>query len=1117
MPDKMLRLIVCAIAVAAIGLLGALSFGAGANKAEARAAAKTAAPAQEVKAEAPKKAGSGGAKDAYLASLQPQVANTQSLKALRMAIEDLAKSFPSAYKNAAAHINALNALEKDLPAFEQSASGSDKTAATNYKARYEELKRNVLIVDNPLLAFDKLLLVKREDDGKKSGRSLGLPQNWQGNSSLDTKLNNEIATLAYKDKSAPIVTLCKPPQPTFVGDVDLHFSAEKMLFSSIGSNGRWQVFEIKMDGSGFRQVTLGVEPDIDSYDPMYLPDGRIIFNSSSTFVGVPCVGGADYVGNLHIMNPDGRSVRRLTFDQDNDWCPTMLPDGRVLYTRWEYTDSAHYFSRVLMRMNPDGTGQSEFYGSNSYWPNSTFYAKPLSGDGSKFIAVISGHHGDARMGELVVFNASKGRKEDAGAIQRIPGYGKKVEAIIKDSLVNPSWPKFLHPYPLSEKYFLVSMKPHPQALWGIYLVDIFDNLTLVREEPGAALLEPIPVCKNPAPPVIPDKVKLNQRIATANIQDIYTGPGLRGVPRGSVKSLRVFQYEYSYRNMGGHYVVGMEGPWDVRRLIGTVPVYEDGSAIFEIPANTPVAIQPLDAEGKALQQMRSWFVGMPGEFISCTGCHESQNTAIVTKMTIASRRAPDKPAPWYGPKRGFSFVRDVQPALDKYCVGCHNGAKDRPNLADTTIIKTSGGISPLPVSYIDLHPYIRRNGPEGDYSLLTPLEFHADTSELVQMLERGHHNVKPDAEFWDRLITWIDLNVPCYGTWGEIHPIPQNFAQRRYEMKKLFCGIDEDIEAIPDMPKKQIAFVQPAPMPAKPAPVTLGSWPLGAAKAMQMQQALGQTDLTLDLGGGEKIALKRIPVGEFVMGDTQGEVDEYPTAKVAIARPFWMAVTEVSLQQYQKFDPAHKNGYYDMHYKDQVKPGYLMDLPNVPVIRVSWHEAMGFCKWLSQKTGKKVTLPTEAQWEWACRAGTNTPFNYGDLNTDFSKSANLADRSLKKLAVRGVDPQPIANPDKFWDFVPKDERFDDGVLHLAEIGQYLPNAWGLKNMHGNVAEWTLSSYRPYPLSVDAGKDDAAAGGKKVVRGGSWYERPKYARSSYRQSYPDWQEVYNVGIRVIVEE
>ena len=160
-------------------------------------------------------------------------------------------------------------------------------------------------------------------------------------------------------------------------------------------------------------------------------------------------------------------------------------------------------------------------------------------------------------------------------------------------------------------------------------------------------------------------------------------------------------------------------------------------------------------------------------------------------------------------------------------------------------------------------------------------------------------------------------------------------------------------------------------------------------------------------------------------------------------------------------------------------------------------------------------MPTEAQWEWACRGGSATPFWYGDLDTDFSKFANLGDVSLKKLAVRGVNPQPIPDPDKFWDFVPKDARFDDGVVHLADVGHYADNIWGLKDMHGNVAEWTRSTYRPYPY--DAGLEDNSDAVKKTVRGGSWYDRPKHARAGFRQAYPAWQKVYNVGFRIMVED
>ncbi len=1030
------------------------------------------------------------------------------LTAVRLAVQDLVETFGERYPAGPGILRELDVFEKELSGLKQSLARGDRSAV-GVLDRFRDLERRALLA-NPLLDFGKLLLVKRSE------ANLCLPQNWQGNSSLNPSVDNEIATLDFKEPSPPVRTLYRPAGNWFVGDVDLHFDADRMLFSSIGTHKRWQIFEVKADGTGLRQVTPGKEPDIDNYDAVYLPDGRIIFDSTSTFQGVPCVGGGDYVANLHLMLPDGTGVRRLCFDQDNDWCPTMLPNGRVLYLRWEYTDSAHYFSRVLMSMNPDGTGQGEYYGSNSYWPNSLFYARPLPGSTTRFVGIVGGHHGVPRMGEMIVFDTTKGRQEASGAVHRFPGRGKPIAGIIKDSLVDNSWPKFLHPYPLSDKYFLAACKPTPEARWGIYLVDVFDNLLLLKEEPGYALMEPLPLRRTPCPPVLRDRVDLAQKEATAFIQDVYAGAGLDGVPRGVVKKLRVYQYEYSYRNQGGHYFVGMESGWDVRRMIGTVPVYADGSAYFRIPANTPVAVQPLDADGKALQLMRSWFVGMPGEGVSCVGCHERQNASATPRMAEASLHAPASPAPWRGPKRGFGFVREVQPVLDQYCAGCHKGEPDRPNLADARIIPTSGGISPLPRSYLELHPFVRRNGPEGDYHTLTPLEFHADTSLLVQLLRKGHYNVKLDDEAWDRLITWIDLNVPAYGTYHEVAAIPSDFEKRRYDFKKLHAGVDEDIEAIPVIQRPPAVFVEPPPLTPRPSRITVEGWPFTPTEARTLQAASGGTsNLTLTLGHGVSLALRRIPAGRFAMGDVAGDENEFPMSRVTVEEPFWMGAAEVSLEQYQEFDPNHRNGYYDMHYKDQVKPGYLMDYPKFPVIRVSWGQAVAFCQWLSELTGRNVTLPTEAQWEWACRAGAGTPAYYGDLNTNFAPYANLADATISRLAVSGVDPQPIANPDRFWDFVPKEARFNDGTLHLAECGHYQPNPWGLHDMIGNVAEWTLDEYRPYPYLAKGRRDDVSVDSRRVVRGGSWAERPKESRASSRLDYPAWQRVYNVGFRVVI--
>ncbi|MDP7135604.1 MAG: hypothetical protein QF437_34275, partial [Planctomycetota bacterium] len=181
---------------------------------------------------------------------------------------------------------------------------------------------------------------------------------------------------------------------------------------------------------------------------------------------------------------------------------------------------------------------------------------------------------------------------------------------------------------------------------------------------------------------------------------IYAGDGLQGIPRGTVKALRLFSYHYAYQNMGGLLgVVGMDGPWDVKRIIGTVPVYEDGSAKFVVPANTPISLQPLDAEGKALQLMRSWMTAMPGEAVSCIGCHQSEQKAPRPRMTLAQSKPMAKIEPWYGPTRGVSYAREVQPVIDEHCVGCHNGKPQKdgsqiPDLRGTVKLTDWKSITP---------------------------------------------------------------------------------------------------------------------------------------------------------------------------------------------------------------------------------------------------------------------------------------------------------------------------------------------------------------------------------------------------------------------------------------
>jgi formylglycine-generating enzyme required for sulfatase activity len=620
--------------------------------------------------------------------------------------------------------------------------------------------------------------------------------------------------------------------------------------------------------------------------------------------------------------------------------------------------------------------------------------------------------------------------------------------------------------------------------------------------------------------------------------DVYQGPGLKGIPRGTVKSLRVFTYHFGYQRIAGiDHRVGADGPWEVKRILGTVPVEADGSALFSIPAKTPISVQPLDEEGKAIQLMRSWMTAMPGETLSCIGCHDQRNTAPTLRNSMAFTKPPREIQPWYGPARNFSFRHEVQPVLDRFCVGCHNGSPppDRQVFPDLRagqgtficfrgddprphvirgvpldkLVGQYGGI--FEPSYIALRRLVRVAGLESDLHLLPPTEFHADNNELIQMLKKGHHGVDLNAEAWDRLYTWIDLNAPSHGTWGEFVRIDNNQRLRRCQLRRLYQGVDEDGEDLPQPPPSRLEPIVPTTPPSKalsPLP-SLPGWPLTAAEANRRQKDLGEYTRTLDLGGGVILELARLPAGRFLMGDPQGNQDERPLTAVTLDKPIWMGRCEVTNEQYARFDPTHRSRFEHRGswiFSEEYL-GWPLDGPRQPVVRVSWNEAQAFCRWLGQRCGLEIDLPTEAQWEYACRAGTATPFSFGNLDTDFGPWANLADQSLRDLAYKSWRPRTP-------DLAPRDDRFNDRALVSIPGGSFRPNTWGLFDMHGNVAEWTRTAFRPYPYVEEDGRNGCDAGPTKVVRGGSWRDRPMRCRSAFRLSYPPYQKVYNVGFRIV---
>ena len=1015
--------------------------------------------------------------------------------------------------------------------------GGDVEASEQALKALDGIKRELMIDLNPAVSFDKLLFIRR-----RNGRNY-LPCNWQSNSVLPKNgHDNELCFLDIRGaRAGGTEVVYKPEGGRPLMDVELHWNADRLLFSSVAASNAWHVMELDIATRKVRQVTRDDAPDVNHYDPCYVPDGHIIFSCTALKYAVPCVWGSTPVANLFRCKADGSEMELLGNDQEHAWCPEVMPDGRVMYLRWEYTDIPHANSRILFTCNPDGTNQRALYGSNSFWPNSMFYARPIPGKPTQFVAVLTGHHGLRRQGQLGLFDVTKGTEEGEGAVQLMPGYGKPVDPIVRDQLYNGTWPMNLHPFPLDDTTFLVARRNNGERNFSIYIIDRFDNELCLLRENGHDLCEPVPFMKTPVPHTRPDRTVRGSKEAQVYIANIYEGPGLKGIPAGTVKNLRLYTYTFGFKNEGGLYgSIGLDGPWDMRRTLGTVPVNPDGSAYFKVPANTPIAVQPLDAEGKSMQVMRSWFTARSGEYLSCAGCHEKQSF-VARAPRVAANIPLEEIRPWRGPERNFEFAREVQPVLDAFCVRCHNqpdppqsemfGDKRwKPDLRGTSMLtnwntRMHGRVYPqfggkFSVPYFNLVRFVRHPGIESDIHLFEPMEWHADTTELMMMLDKGHHGVKLSEEARDRLVTWIDFNTPYHGRWQTI--VGNEAIGReclREERRAKYVGVRQNHETI-DTPApvlKDTESVREKPKGGNVAhSPSVAGWPFDPVTKPAASAA------PIVLGDGVEIPLVAIPGGSFVMGrsEAKGPRDEYPAAKVDV-KPFLMGAREVTNREFLQFDPKHDSRCESRHGYQFGVTGYDVNGDDLPAVRVPWNKAVAFCEWLSKKTGRTVRLPTEAEWEWAARAGSDKPFWWGGTGDDFAKYANLADISLSDYSgnpyVQDREKARYGNTENLFDnWVPQAHGVNDGAFLEEKSGKWKPNPWGLYDMHGNVWEWTQSKYTPYPYVADDGRNALGGDERRVVRGGSWESRPKLATASFRRAYHSYAPVYDVGFRIVVE-
>lgn len=590
-----------------------------------------------------------------------------------------------------------------------------------------------------------------------------------------------------------------------IRDPDVSADGERVLFAwkKALDGDDYHLYEMRLADRSVRQITSGA--GFADYEGVYLPDGGILFNSTRCVQTVDCWW--TEVSNLYTCDQDGRFLRRVSHDQVHTNYPTVTWDGRVLYTRWDYSDRGQIYPQGLFQMHPDGTYQTEFYGNNSWFPTSILHARSIPGS-MKVLAVFSGHHSPQK-GWLGVLDPAQGRQENAGAQLIAPV--RRTQAVHVDAYGQDGG-QFQYPFPLDENEFLVTFKPaRSESPFRVYWMDRDGRRELLAWDASVSCNQPVPVHGRPLPFLRPSLVDHWQDSGTFYLQDIYQGPGLQGIPRGTVKKLRVVALEFRAAGVGHNTnhgpaggalastPVSIEGTWDVKRVLGTARVHDDGSAFFRAPAGVPVYFQALDADNQAVQTMRSWAQLRPGESFACVGCHESKNSAPPPlPVGAALRLGPQELDSDVVPARGFSFEREVQPILDRHCVQCHYQHEPermvnpgvKPKYQTTEAAEESVPEPPEGAGKgASVKPAFSLAGAPGKWSpayrslanrrvtdwiniqespeLLPPRRAGAVTSPLMRMLREGHHGVRLAPEELAVIACWIDLLVPAFGDYTE--------------------------------------------------------------------------------------------------------------------------------------------------------------------------------------------------------------------------------------------------------------------------------------------------------------------------------------------------------------
>jgi len=582
-----------------------------------------------------------------------------------------------------------------------------------------------------------------------------------------------------------------------------------------------------MLGRKERQTVL-----IEDIDPCYLPDGGIAFISTRSQQFGRCHG-LRYVPSytLYRSELDGTGIRPLSFNEANEWGPAVLFDGSIIYARWDYINRNLSAFQSLWVMRPDGTQTAHYYGNNSPSPCLIGEPQPIPGT-HKTVATAGPHHGQT-LGMLIVIDSGKGQDHGApltcltpelwGREVGVPGGTWRTPMPLPDDIPARKGPDVRAgtPWPISEELFLCTY--YHGHRYAAYLIDVLGGRELIYSDPKISCFDPIPLRPRPVPPVVPSTVagRESEKTGVFYIQDVYQCS--HPLEPGSIKRLRINELisQPTAKPAGQRYPVEI-----LKRILGTVPVKPDGSVAFEAPACTPLQFQLLDANGMAVMTMRSLVYLQPGEQASCIGCHEPRETA--PRPTRPASAPVRQIAPPAGPRYegGFSFMRTVQPVLDRYCISCHG------------LGKTEKGVSLLRSG---------RNG-QSSYAALTakgrvklvndnsypsrPRDFFAHAGALAKMLLDGHPDkdgkkrVELDRESFQRIVDWMDVNAPLYGDYS--HNRIETQRSSRDGEKRLREAIvrrfGKELAAQPYAALVNVANPAESRVLMAPLPVAAGGW-----------------------------------------------------------------------------------------------------------------------------------------------------------------------------------------------------------------------------------------------------------------------------------------------------